>query len=56
MLTHANESPIASAGSNQTVNENTTTVILDGSKSIDRDGVSRSRIAGSRLIMVHLRL
>ena len=38
LVKHVNTPPLADAGTNQTVNENTTNVILDGSKSIDRDG------------------
>ena len=38
MVKNVNIPPIANAGTNQTVNENTTGVKLDGSKSFDRDG------------------
>jgi K319-like protein/Big-like domain-containing protein/NHL repeat-containing protein/6-bladed beta-propeller protein len=37
IVKHVNVPPIANAGANQTVNENTTVVKLDGSKSIDPD-------------------
>ena len=38
LVKNVNIPPIANAGTNQTVNENTTGVRLDGSKSFDRDG------------------
>jgi len=38
LVKNVNIPPIASAGTNQTVDENTTNVVLDGSKSVDSDG------------------
>ncbi len=42
LVKNVNIPPIANAGSNQTANENTTGVKLDGSKSFDRDGTIKS--------------
>ena len=42
LVKNVNLSPIANAGANQTVNENTTGVKLDGTKSFDRDGTIAS--------------